>query len=140
MGTDKIFGSMGDLRVGKYVIIDEHPCRIASIDKSKPGKHGAAKCNVVAISLVDSTKHTIAKPSDADVEIPIVERKKAQIVTVNGAAAQLMDLTTYETFEVTIPEELKSEVETGKEIQYMDVMGHRILGKVSEGGSEAEIY
>jgi len=133
MGVDRIFAQMGDLRVGKYVIIDDHPCRVVNMDKSKPGKHGAAKINVTAISLVDESKHTLMKPSDGDVEVPIVERKRAQIVSVTGNTAQLMDLASYETFEVPIPPEMAAEVEAGKEIQYMDVMGHRILGRVYEG-------
>lgn len=130
MAEDRIFGSIGDLKIGKYVIIDDHPCRVVSMDKSKPGKHGAAKVNIVAISLSDSSKHSLMKPSDATVEIPIVNRKRAQIVSVSGINAQLMDLDTFETFEVEIPEEFRSEVESGKEIEYMEVMGKRILGRI----------
>lgn len=130
--VDRIFGQMGDLKVGKYVIADDHPCRVVSMDKSKPGKHGAAKINVVCISLFDNSKHTVMKSSDADVEIPIVERKRAQIVSVSGASATLMDLESYETFEVTVPEDMAAAVEAGKEIQYMDVMGRRLLQQVYE--------
>ncbi|MCX6767934.1 MAG: translation initiation factor IF-5A [Candidatus Micrarchaeota archaeon] len=131
MAQEKIFGSMGDLKDGKYVMIDDHPCKIMSIDKSKTGKHGAAKMNVVGISLFDSSKHTLAKPSDADVEIPVVERKRAQIVSVSGGVAQLMDLTSYETFEVTVPEEFAKEAESGKETQYLQVMGKNLLVRIS---------
>ncbi len=129
MAVDKIFGQMGDLSKGKYVLIDDHPCRVASMDKSKPGKHGAAKVNVVAMSILDGSKHSLMKPSDADIEIPIVERKRAQVISVSGTSCQLMDLASYETFETSIPEEMKSELEAGKEIQYMETMGKRILGK-----------
>ena len=128
--VDKIFGSMGDLREGKYVIIEDFPCRIVGIDKSKPGKHGAAKMRVEAIGLFDGTKRTLMKPSDADVEIPIIERKRAQIVSASGNNAQLMDLESFETFDVEIPEEMRSEVEVGKEIQYMLVMGRKLLLKI----------
>ncbi|HLD75536.1 MAG TPA: translation initiation factor IF-5A, partial [Candidatus Norongarragalinales archaeon] len=76
--SDRIFGSVGDLKVGKYVIIDDIACRIVGMDKSKPGKHGAAKMRVEAIGIFDGTKHTLMKPTDADVEIPIIERKRAQ--------------------------------------------------------------
>ncbi len=69
------------------------------------------------------------KPSDADIEIPIVERKRAQVINVVGNSCQLMDMTSYETFETSIPEDMKSELEAGKEIQYMETMGKRILGK-----------
>lgn len=128
--VDKVFGSMGDLREGKYVMIDEHPCRVVSMDKSKPGKHGAAKISIVAISLFDSSKHTMSKSSDADIEIPIIERKQAQIVSVTGASAQLMDSASYETFEVAIPDDMKGEIESGKDIQYMEVLGRKLLLRV----------
>lgn len=131
--TDRIFGSMGDLKEGKYVIADDHPCKIVSMSKSKPGKHGAAKMSVVAISLFDGTKHSIMKPSDADVEIPMVERKRAQIVSLSRDSAQLMDLTSFETFEIALPEEFKSQMEAGKEMQYIEVMGKKILERVFGG-------
>ncbi len=137
-GVDKIFGSMGDLKVGKYVLIENEVCRVVSIDKSKPGKHGAAKMRVEAIGLFDNIKRSIMKPSDGDVEIPIIERKKAQIVSVAGTSAQLMDLANFETFEVLIPEEMRNDVQPGKEIQYMETMGRRLLVRVSEGSAGNE--
>jgi translation elongation factor P/translation initiation factor 5A len=32
-----------ELKVGRYMLIDEEPCKILSIDTSKPGKHGEAR-------------------------------------------------------------------------------------------------
>ncbi|MEM4254985.1 MAG: translation initiation factor IF-5A [Candidatus Norongarragalinales archaeon] len=129
--SDVVFGQMGDLKIGRFVVIEGEPCKIVSMDKSKPGKHGAAKVNVVAMSLLSGNKKTLMKSSDADVEIPVVTRKRSQIVSVAGTTAQLMDSESFEVFEVEIPEEMRSEVEVGKEIQYMDVMGKRLLLKVS---------
>ncbi|MFH1056732.1 MAG: translation initiation factor IF-5A [Candidatus Micrarchaeota archaeon] len=131
--NDVVFGQMGDLKVGKYVVIEGEPCKIVSMDKSKPGKHGAAKVNVTAISLITDGKRTLMKSSDADVEIPIVERKRAQVVTVSGTNAQLMDSASFDVFDVEIPEEMRSEVEVGKEIQYMVVMDRKLLLKVAGG-------
>ncbi len=129
MAVDKIFGQMGDLAKGKYVMVDDHPCRVMSMDKSKPGKHGAAKVNVVAISLFDGSKHSLMKPSDGDIEIPIVERKRAQVINVAGNTCQLMDMNTYETFDTTIPEDMETPLAAGNEIVYHEVMGKKILGK-----------
>ena len=131
---------MGDLKVGKYAIMDDHPCKVMSIDKSKPGKHGAAKMNVVGISLQDGSKHSLMKPSDADCEVPIVERKRAQIVSISGNSAQLMDLEGYDTFEVTVPEDMAKDVEAGKELEYMLVMGQKILQRVYEGTASDKEY
>ncbi len=121
---------MGDLRIGKYVIIDDVPCRVVSMDKSKPGKHGAAKLRIEAIGLFDSGKRSLMKSTDADVEIPIVERKRAQVVSLTGNLANLMDLADYETFDVSIPEDMMKDLEVGKEIQYMVVMGKKLLLRV----------
>ncbi len=128
--VDQIFSTMGALKVGKYVVIDDHPCRIVSVDKSKPGKHGAAKVSAVAISLFDNSKHSLMKSSDADCKVPIIERKRAQIVNAEGSNATLMDTESYETFDVQIPSEMQSDVEVGKEIQYMQVMGKKLLLRV----------
>ena len=131
MAGEIVFGQMGDLKVGKYVVIEGEPCRIVSMDKSKPGKHGAAKINVVAMSLFTNNKRTLMKSSDADVEIPIVERRRAQVVSVAGHTSQLMDVESFEVFEVDIPAEMRQELEAGKEIQYMVVMGRKVLLKFS---------
>ncbi|MFQ5406773.1 MAG: translation initiation factor IF-5A [Candidatus Micrarchaeia archaeon] len=132
-GNDRVFGTMADLKVGKYVIIEDEPCRVISVDKSKPGKHGAAKMKVEAVGLFDSGKRGLMKPADADVEIPIIERKRAQVISVSGTSAQLMDLESYDTFEVSIPQEMQGEAESGKEIQYIHTMGRKLLLKLTQG-------
>ena len=38
-----------ELKVGRYMLIDEEPCKIMEITMSKPGKHGEAKARIVAI-------------------------------------------------------------------------------------------
>ena len=124
-------GSMKDLKLGKYVMIDEVPCRVVGIDVSAPGKHGAAKMRVTAIGVFDGNKKILLKPSDADIQVPIIERKRGQIVTLNGDVAQVMDLTTFETFEMIIPEDLKATAESGKEVEYMETMGRKMIMKVA---------
>ena len=128
--VDRIFSTIGELKPGRYVIIDEHPCKVVGMSKSKPGKHGAAKINLDAISVFDGSKHMLMKPSDGDVEVPIIERKRAQVVSVSGGSAQLMDLASFETFEVSITEEMSADVEAGRDIQYMEVMGKKLLLRV----------
>ena len=97
----KIFSSAKELKEGKYVIIEDIPCRIVNIDSSKPGKHGAAKMRVTGIGVFDGQKKMLLVPSDADVEVPIIERQTAQVVAVNGNTAQLMDTVTYEAVSYT---------------------------------------
>ena len=130
--TDKIFASAKELKVGKYVLIDDIPCRIVDIESSAPGKHGAAKMRVTAMGVFDGSKRTLLKPSDADVEVPIIERKTAQIVAISGETAQLMDLASYEIFELPIPEEIRQEAGAGKEAEYMETMGKKAITRIRD--------
>ena len=127
---EKIFLSAKDLKEGKYIIIDDVPCRIVSIEKSKPGKHGAAKMRITAIGIFDGQKKQWLGPSDQDIEIPIIERTNAQIIAVNGNIAQLMDTKTYETFELPIPEEFLAQAEAGKEVELLVSMGKRAIQRI----------
>jgi translation initiation factor 5A len=111
------------LKEGGYVIIDNEPCEIVNLSISKPGKHGAAKARIDAVGIFDGQKRSIVQPVTAKTYIPIVERKRAQVISVVGNVAQLMDLETYEIFELTIPEGL--EVKQGKEIVYIESLGKR---------------
>jgi translation initiation factor 5A len=128
--SNKIFSVMKDLKVGKYVLIDDVPCKIVDIESSAPGKHGAAKMRVTAMGIFDNQKKTLLKPSDADIEVPIIERKTGQIVSVVGKVAQIMDLANYETFELEIPEEIKESASAGKEVEYIESMGRKIITRV----------
>jgi translation initiation factor 5A len=47
-----------------------------------------------------------------------------------GTEVQLMDLETYETFNVPIPEEYKDKLTSGKELQYMITMGRKKITRV----------
>jgi len=119
------------LREGGYVVIDDEPCEILSISVSKPGKHGAAKARIDAIGIFDSQKRSIVQPVTAKIYVPIVERKRAQIISVTGGVAQLMDLETYETFELEVPDELKDKMEPGKEVIYLESLGKRKIERMA---------
>lgn len=116
---------LGALRVGSYVIVENEPCRIADLTKSKPGKHGSAKARVVAIGVFDGVKRSFVKPVSAQVEVPIIEKKGAQVIALLPTSIQLMDLETYEVFEAPMPEskELRSKLASGVEVEYWRILG-----------------
>ncbi|UCE16687.1 MAG: translation initiation factor IF-5A [Candidatus Bathyarchaeota archaeon] len=111
---------LGALKVGSYVIVDDEPCRIVNYTKSKPGKHGSAKARVVAIGVFDGAKRSFVKPVSAQVEVPLIEKRVGQVISLLPSSVQVMDLETYEMFETPIPEEkeLKSKLASGVEIEY----------------------
>ncbi|MBL7169084.1 translation initiation factor IF-5A [Candidatus Bathyarchaeota archaeon] len=125
-------GRVGDLKVGSYAIIDDEPSQIVSIQKSKPGKHGSAKFRCSAISIFDGSKRSFVSPVDANLQIPIVEKNTGQVVSVNPSMVQLMDLESYEIFDVTRPddEELSSKLEPGRDVEYWIIMGRYKIQRV----------
>lgn len=117
---------IGDLKEGNYVIINEEPCVITK--KSTPtgvDKEEDAKEKVYVEGLFDGQKRTFVESIDSEVEVPVIEEGDAQILAIIGKSAQLMDLSTYETFEVTIPLELQGEVEEGDEIEYIQALSRK---------------
>ena len=115
------------LKVGRYIIIDDEPSTIVSLATSKPGKHGSAKARIDAIGVFDGQKRSIVQPVSAKIYVPIVERKAAQVLSVMGSVAQLMDLSDYSTFEIEIPLEHVDKLEAGKDVAYLESMGKRKL-------------
>lgn len=114
-----------ELKENRYIIIDGEPCKILSITTSKPGKHGEAKARIEAIGVFDNQKRSVIYPVKRKVQIPMIDKRSAQVISVMGDKAQLMDLETYETFEMEIPEELKDKIKEGEEIQYLQALGKR---------------
>lgn len=128
--TEKIFSSAKDLKPGKYVLIENVPCRVVQVETSKPGKHGGAKMRVVAIGIFDGQKKTLLTPSGQDVEVPIIERKTVQIMSVSGKTAQVMDAETYEIYDLELSDELISNASAGKEAEVLQAMGRKKIERI----------
>lgn len=114
---------LGSLKVGSYIIIDDEPCRIVSYDHSKPGKHGSAKARVSAISVFDGTKHSMVAPVSANVDVPLIDKRSGQIISISGNTLQIMDLETFEMFETSsVEEDVRERVSQGAEVEYWKVL------------------
>ncbi len=122
--------SVGGLKKGDTIIIDDAPCKITDTATSRPGKHGHAKVNLTAVGILDGKKRQMVLPGHDKVEAPIIEKKSAQILSISGNHANVMDMDTYETFDLEIPEELKEEVKEGKEVLYWTIMGAKVMKQV----------
>ena len=118
------------LRVNRYMIIDEEPCKIMSISTSKPGKHGEAKARIEAIGIFDGQKRSVVHPVKHKIHVPLIDKRNAQVLALMGENVQLMDLESYETFEMPIPDEFKDKLEPGKEISYLEALGRKKITRV----------
>jgi translation initiation factor 5A len=115
---------VGELKEGSYAIINDEPSQIVQIQKSKPGKHGSAKFRCTAISLFDGRKQSFVSSVDGTVQVPIVDKRSGQIVSMGPSSYQLMDMETYDIRDVALPtdEEIKAKLAAGKEVEYWIIM------------------
>jgi translation initiation factor 5A len=122
--------SIKNLQPGRYCVIDDEPCKVLDVSHSVSGKHGGAKSRLEAIGLFDNKRRSVVKPADAEMEVPMIEKKTGQVVAISGNIAQIMDMADYETFDIAIPEELKDKLAQGKEVSYWIIMGRKMLMEV----------
>lgn len=116
--------SVGSLKVGHHILIENEPCRIVEYEKSKPGKHGSAKARIVAIGVFDGVKRSMVSPVDTKIESPIIEKRGGQVISVSENSVQLMDLETYEVFWAPMPTKLdvRERLLSGSEVEYWKVL------------------
>jgi translation initiation factor 5A len=120
----------GKVREGTYVIIDGEPCEVRSVSKSSPGKHGSAKAKIKAKEIFGGKNKHVTKPVDSMMMSPDVEKKVGQIVSKEGDIAQVMDMDTYETEEMQLPEDLN--VSEGQEIEFKEIEDRKLVLGVRE--------
>lgn len=118
---------LGSVKEGSYILIDGEPCKIVEYDKSKPGKHGSAKARVVGIGLFDGVKRTMVSPVASNIEVPIIEKKGGQVISLSPNNVQVMDMQTFAVFDLPMPpeEEIRSKLAAGFEIEYWEGMGKK---------------
>lgn len=123
---------LGDLKEGSLVMVEGEPCRVVSVEKSKPGKHGAAKARVVAIGIFDGVKRSLVGPVDTKVEVPIVDKRTGTVIALTPEYVQIMDSETYEVVEAPYPtdEKLKSKLTEGAEVEFWKVSGRILINVV----------
>jgi len=120
------------LKPGSYFLIEGEPCRVVSIEKSKPGKHGSAKANIVAIGFFDNRKRNVIMPADRMVDVPLIDKTSATVIADMGETYSLMDSETYETYEVPKPtdEEIASKIELNVAVEVWNVMDQKVITRV----------
>lgn len=115
---------------GISILVDGEACTVRSNDISKTGKHGASKCRIEAISIITGKKKVVAVPGHERFEVPLIDKRKGQILSVNGDMVSLMDLESFETIDVPVVEEVMNEIAVDKQVEYWDVEGKKIVKRV----------
>ncbi|TFG35022.1 translation initiation factor IF-5A [Candidatus Thorarchaeota archaeon] len=114
------------------MMIDDEPCRVISMDKSKPGKHGAAKANIIAVGFFDNRKRNVIMPADRMVDVPVIDKRSATVIADTGENFSLMDSETFETYDIPKPidQEILSQIELNCSVEVWDVMGRKVITRV----------
>ncbi|MCK9292900.1 MAG: translation initiation factor IF-5A [archaeon] len=94
------FAQVGQMKLGQFIVIEDVICKIDSMDRSKPGKHGAAKIRMTATGVFNGKKMNLLKPADTAVEVPLLGKGNAQIIADLGDKYQVMDTADYQTYEI----------------------------------------
>ncbi len=122
-------------------MVDEEPCIIKSTERSKSGKHGHAKVRVVCVGMFDNNKRSLTIPSGHVVDTPEIIKGNAQINFIEDASINIMDLESYESFDVDWPqdEDLKKKLKVLQEepskisttqVEYWQMAGKTLINRV----------
>ena len=122
--------SVGSLKKGNYIVLEGAACVVKDLQVSRPGKHGHAKVRLEAVGITDGKKRQTVMPGHDNVETPIIDKLNAQVLSVSGNTANVMDLTSYETFDMKIPADLKDKVKEGVTVLYWDILGDRVIKQI----------
>ncbi len=122
--------SVGTLKKGSYVVLDGAASIVTDTQVSRPGKHGHAKVRLTAVGIVDNKKRVEVMPGHDVLQAPIIEKKTAQVLSINGDIANVMDSETYETFDLKIPEELKGQVVGGSNVLYWVILSDKVMKQI----------
>jgi len=115
-----------EMRVGTFLIIDGTAHQVKKMDISKTGKHGHAKVRFEAVNIFSGKKKVSVIPGHDKFEVPMIDKRNGQVLSVHGNMASIMDNESFENLDLEIREGVEGIVE-GAEIEYWDVEGEKLL-------------
>ncbi len=130
MAGETVPKSVGTLQKGNYVVLDGVASVVVNTQTSRPGKHGHAKVRLEAVGMIDGKKRQVVLPGHDSIDVPIIEKKNAQVLSINNDSANVMDSETYETFDLKVPEELKETCVEGCTVVYWIILHDKVMKQI----------
>ena len=62
--------------------------------------------------------------------MPLVNKRKGQVLTLTESSASLMDSESFETLDVPIAEDVKEQIKEAMQVEYWDVEGQKIIKRL----------
>ncbi len=131
MGDTKLV-SIGTLKKGSTVVIDDAACVVSETKTSRPGKHGHAKVNLTAVGMLDNKKRNIVMPGHDMIPVPVIDKRNAQVLSIAGNNANVMDMESYESFDIAIPEELDGQIKSGQIVVYWIILDDKVIKQIKQ--------
>ena len=117
-----------EARVGTNILLDGEPYIVKKIDISKTGKHGHAKARIEAVGIINGQKKVFVIPGHDRLEVPLVDKRKGQVLSKSEGKASVMDLESFETIEVPCPDkDVFEQLEENGNCEYWDIEGKKII-------------
>ncbi|MHA1557915.1 MAG: translation initiation factor IF-5A [Candidatus Heimdallarchaeota archaeon] len=128
------------IKRGSYIVVDDEPCVVLDLSHSKTGKHGHAKIRMEVIGLFDKKKRSPVMPSTHKVQVPIIDKRNAQVISTEGDEISVMDKESFESLSIPKPSQdehiskLEEIISAGKiaEVEYWIVMNRFLVNRVRE--------
>jgi translation initiation factor 5A len=117
-------------RSGTTIMIEGEAYTVRGNDISKTGKHGSSKCRIEAVGIFSGKKKIVAVPGSTRFEVPMIDKRKAQVLNLVGDKVSVMDLESFETLEIPYMEELKDSLAENKQVEYWDIEGSKCVMRV----------
>ena len=117
-----------EARVGTNILLEGQAYTIKKIDISKTGKHGHSKARIEALGIISRQKKVFVIPGHDKLEVPLVDKRKAQVLSKADKKASIMDLESFETLEINcLDDEVFSQLEENGNCEYWDIEGVKII-------------
>jgi len=115
-----------DAKIGTNILLGGESCTIKKMDVSKTGKHGHSKARLEAVGIISGNKKVIVIPGHEKLEVPLVEKKKGQVLSILENKASVMDLENFETIEMNITPEVEG-LQPNDNVEYWDIEGTKVI-------------
>jgi len=115
-----------EMRVNTFLLIDGSAFQVKKMDISKTGKHGHSKVRFEAVNIFTGKKKVQVVPGHDKFEVPMIDKRNGQVLSVHGNMASIMDSENFENLDLEIGEGVEGIVEGGN-VEYWDVEGEKLL-------------
>src|SRR3989344_267918 len=107
--------------------------RIPSVRPSRPGKHGHAKVRMEGVGLIDGKKRVVVMPGSEHVEVPIIAKTTAQVLSVTGTMAYIMETEIVQMLDQLTHEEQQRQFKESVQMLHWIILNDKVMKQVKSG-------